>query len=689
MTLENCATAKKNRPRRCDLQERQLDRKVPTKHTTIMVDMKGNVNMSTIILDSLRIENFKGCRHLDLNFQGRSASIFGDNATGKTTVYDAFCWLLYGKDSKGRTDFQIKPLGADGQVADHSAVTSVEATMCVDGLNVALRKDYFERWSTKRGSATETYDGNTCEYYIDDVPLKKYEYESRISELCPEDTFRVLTSVSWFCEGLDWRNRRDMLFQICDLPDDKAIMAGDPRFSDLASAMGALSVDDYKRKLAANRKSLNADRNTIPARLDEQQKVVNSLMEIDFNSIRAKRDDVAAKMQSLQEELLRLSHGTQIDAKRNELSAAKNELASEINANNSHRQSQMIPVCDRRPELQAAIEKAKADFARWTDLEKKESDLISKQDSDIDYYRKLWAAVDAEVFTAESCPTCGQNLPEEAQKAAQRRFEAEKKKAKDDAVELANVAKKIKEAAEYRRNQDIEAAVFAENEVARLTAELDSYVPDTQPEITDLPGHDKRMADLQANITRLQGELDTLNGETSAIRSTVESNINDLRAEISALDAELAKESVLSFAAKRCDELRESAKKTAAELSALDKQMFLCEEYARYKVRFVEDTINSKFRLTRWKLFDEQVNGGLNDCCEATYDGVPYAALNNGMRINIGVDVISAIADHFGMNVPLVIDNAESVTSLMHIDTQVIRLVVSENDKELRVNYED
>ena len=480
-----------------------------------------------------------------------------------------------------------------------------------------------------------------------------------------------------------------MLFQICDLPDDKTIMAGDPRFSDFAAAMGTLSVDDYKRKLAANRKSLNADRNTIPARLDEQQKVVNSLMEIDFSALRTKRNDVAAKMHSLQEELLRLSHGTQIEAKRNELSAAKNELDAEINANNSHRQSQMIPVCDRRPELQAAIDKAKADFARWTDLEKKESDLISQQDFQIENCRRLWAAADAGVFTAESCPTCGQKLPEEAQKAAHRRFEADKEKAKADAVERANGAKKVKEAAEYRRDQDIEAAVSAENEIARLTAELDSYVPDSQPEITDLPGHDKRMADLQEQINRLQGELDTLNGETSAIRSTVESNIGSLRSEISALDAELAKESVLSFAEKRCDELRESAKKTAAELSALDKQLFLCEEYARYKVSFVESAINSKFRLTRWKLFDEQVNGGLNDCCEATYDGVPYAALNNGMRINIGVDVISAIADHFGMKVPLVIDNAESVTSLLNIDTQVIRLVVSENDKELRVIYED
>ena len=132
-----------------------------------------------------------------------------------------------------------------------------------------------------------------------------------------------------------------------------------------------------------------------------------------------------------------------------------------------------------------------------------------------------------------------------------------------------------------------------------------------------------------------------------------------------------------------------SAKTLAEELGTIDRQLYLCEEYARYKVSYVENTINSKFQLTKWKLYAEQVNGGLNDCCEATYNGVPYAALNNGMRINIGVDVISTIAEHYGVKVPLVVDNAESVTSMRNIDTQVIRLVVSENDKELRVVYEN
>lgn len=646
--------------------------------------------MSMILkLDTLKIENFKGCHYLKLDFCGRSASIYGDNAVGKTTVYDAFCWLLYGKDSKGRSDSQIKPLDADGNVADHAAITSVTAILKVDGVSMTLRKDYYERWSTKRGSAEKSYDGNTCEFYVDDVPLKKYEYEERVEEICNEDTFRILTNVAWSCEGLDWRKRRDMLFQICDLPDDKAIMAGDPRFTPLAEDMGTLSIDDYKRKLQSQRKGLNADRNTIPARLDEQKKVVGTLQEIDFDGLHVEHDATVEKISNLQEELVRISHGAQLEAKRNELAAAKNELEAIINENNAHRQSQIIPVSDRRPEFTAAIAKAKAEESRWNSLAKTEEDLIARQDDQIQKCRDLWAAANARVFAEKNCPTCGQSLPPDAQVEAMRRFEEAKERAKADAIERADAAKDVRASAVDRRDKDYASAAYAASEVHRLTAELAAYVPEEQPEISDLPDYAARVTTLDGKISLLDADVRQLMGETSTIRAAVESNIKELQAKASALESDLAKEALLVLTKERCNELMASAKTLAEELGTIDRQLYLCEEYARYKVSYVENTINSKFQLTKWKLYAEQVNGGLNDCCEATYNGVPYAALNNGMRINIGVDVISIIAEHYGVKVPLVVDNAESVTSMLNIDTQVIRLVVSENDKELRVVYEN
>ena len=96
--------------------------------------------MREIKILTLSLRNFKGCEALTLEFDGQSASIYGDNATGKTTIYDALTWLLFGKDSRGRGDFEIKPLGPDNKVKDHAAVTSVEAALLTDGIETRLKR---------------------------------------------------------------------------------------------------------------------------------------------------------------------------------------------------------------------------------------------------------------------------------------------------------------------------------------------------------------------------------------------------------------------------------------------------------------------------------------------------------------------------------------------------------------------
>lgn len=635
----------------------------------------------------LAIDNFKGYQHLALGFQGRCASIYGDNGTGKTTIYDAFTWLLFGKDSRGRGDFEIKPLDPSGQVADHAAITAVEATLDVDGVPLQLRRTYFERWSVKRGGGEATYDGNTSEYFVDGVPMKKSEYENRIRELVSEDVFRVLTNVSWFCEGMDWRRRRDMLFQVCELPRDKDIMAADPRFEPLSAAMGGLSMEDYKRKIQAERKGLNAGRNTIPARLDEQKKIVERLSGIDFPAIRAQRDTTAAKLEQLQAELVKLGHGALLDAKRNELAAARNAVEAEINRNTSHRQSQTVPVEDRRPAIKTAMDKAAAEAARWRRMAAGEENTIRDLEAKIQACRDSWAVENVRSFQAGNCPTCGQTLPEAALIAARDRFEADKKKSLQEAVDRANDAKASLAAARGRREEYIQAAHGAENEASRLRAELEAYRPEAQPEILDLPGHTERLAAAEEKARSLDTEVERLEGETAAIRAEITARVGTLQAEVEALNGELAKEAMLTFAQRRSDELREEARKAATVLDEVDRMLFLCEEFARHKVRYVEDAINSRFQLIRWKLYDQQVNGGLTDCCEATVNGVPYAALNNGGRINAGLDVIGALSSYYGVGVPLFIDNAESVTQLLPMDGQVIRLVVSKTDKELRCEY--
>ena len=640
-------------------------------------------------MNTLSLSNFKGCKQLTLNFHGRNADIYGDNATGKSTIYDAFSWLLFGKDAKGRSDYQITPLGPDGQVLDHDAVTMVEAELLADGSPVCLRKSYMERWSTKRGSSEASFDGHTSEYSIDGVPLKKGEYESRIHDLVDETAFRMLTSVTYFCQDMSWRDRRDVLFSLAGLPDDKAIMATDPRFEELAVAVGPLSLDDFRKKMAAARKGLTATRNSIPARIDEQMKVTAELSDMDFEAIRAQRKTAAAKKEELQAQATQLAHGTLLDQKRAELTSIRNHMDALQNENNAYRQIQEVPVEDRRPAMQAELAKARDMLTKWQGLASTEQDLIQRQEALIDGCRKDWMQANTLTFDGGNCPTCGQKLPPDAYSAALADFERRKDHEKKVAVDRANAAKEVVADAKERLSKYEAEQKQADAAVEELEAQLNTYQPEAQPEIHDAPDFAQKHAELEREAETLSTEIESLRSQTAQAEANLRKEISNVNAELHQLDNELAKESVLDFAQSRIDSLRADAKNAAEQMADTDKMIALCEEFARFKVRFVEGTINSRFGMAQWKLFKEQINGGLMDCCEATYQGVPFGTLNSGARINMGLDVIRTLSQYYGLRVPLMIDNAESVTKLLPTGTQVIRLVVSVNDKELRVHYEN
>ena len=140
----------------------------------------------------------------------------------------------------------------------------------------------------------------------------------------------------------------------------------------------------------------------------------------------------------------------------------------------------------------------------------------------------------------------------------------------------------------------------------------------------------------------------------------------------------------------RIAELETQQKKFAKELEKIEEETFLCEEFTRSKVSMLEEKINSKFQFARFKMFDQLVNGGIEECCETLYNGVPYGAgLNNGHRIIVGMDIIRTLSEHYGFYAPIFVDNAESVTNLPEMKAQVIRLVVDEGHKKMNVEVID
>lgn len=372
--------------------------------------------MRRIVIKSLRLENFKCHRLLVLDLDGRNASIYGDNATGKSSCYDALTWLLFGKDSKGNGEknMEVKPLNGAGEVADHEAITTVEAVLAVDGVDIALRREYREQWTTKRGSAVPTYDGNVSEYFIDGVPTRRGIFLDRIDEIVSEDVFQMLTNVYFFASELPWQKRREILGRVAQLPEDRQIMDTDARFAALAAGMGKLDdLGAYKAKLQAERKGLMGARNEIPARIDECQKTIKDLEGVDFAGAKAELEDLNFQREQLQKDLLGIEHSNAADTLDMRLREAKLALSTLEAENKAFRQAQEAKQPDTWS-IRDKLRRAEADLAGDTARADGLKSSIERYTGKVADCKAQWLRVSGEEVNIDGiCPTCGQPLPPE------------------------------------------------------------------------------------------------------------------------------------------------------------------------------------------------------------------------------------------------------------------------------------
>lgn len=641
--------------------------------------------MKDIRIIELRLENFKRHAHFVFKPDGQSASIYGDNGTGKSSLYDALTWLLFGKNSRGdgEKNFEVKPLGLDGEVKDHDAITEVEAIFSVDGEELSLKRTYREIWATKRGCSTPVFDGNTSEYFINGVPAKKYAFSEKVSELVAEDVFKLLTSVSHFADGISWQERRAVLFKAAGVASDREIMAMDERFIPLLEAMGKLEVEDYKKKLLSEKRAHSTKKDEIPARISECEKTIGDIQSIDFDAARAEEQRLMAEEEAANADLIALEHDSAAESKRLEVREVQLALDALEAENKAYRASQTSGTVDIGRLRTKVVELTNQQSMKETRIKMCEGQ-IEGYDKDIAACRDRWIAVNSEKFSASLCPTCGQALPASQLKAAQDSFEAQKARRLREIEQTANARKESRGQAEERIAELREESFAIGEEISAIVAQISAAETQIVP-VIDLADYSSKKAQLQHDLAMLQGELADLAVGKSEVKGKLQTRLSEIRAEMAKKREILGKESLLEYSERRVEQLKEEARRAAELLEGIEGQLYLIEEYTRYKTQFVEESVNGMFRIARFRLFREQANGGLEDRCDVVYDGVDYANLNSGARINVGIDIINTLSVIYGVRVPLFIDNAESVTVLEPSMSQTIRLVVSENDKELRL----
>lgn len=646
---------------------------------------------------SLKLKNFKGVSALTFSPDGGNASICGDNGTGKTTVADSISWLLFDKDSKGNSKFDIKTQGADGQPI-HNLEHIVEGVFDT----ITLKKTYKETWTKKRGSNAAEFTGHTTDYEVDGVPVQKKEYQARVAGIAPEEMFRLLTTPNYFPETMPWQQRRATLMEVCGDVSDADVVAGSEELQPLAEIMATRKLEDHKKVVAAPMKKINDEIKLLPARIDEASRAIVA-EDIDQGAEEFVLSRLQAKKEALDAEYARVEAGQDGDQKK-EVAEIDARLLEIETAAGREKQNALevveIEARGARNALRDVEDQIEKDQSTLADLKLVNVGFaIDAQatilNNEMDALRKEWGKVDAEVYAVGDCPTCGQQMPETegAEEAFNLRKAERLEKINQDGLSLkekAGSALAAKDRVIAEHNEQVAVDEKAIVQLSKTACDLRATVAKYAKQIEKINTAKEPSAEAKAlQLKRVELSAMVAAGDNTAALEGVKEKISGVNSEMSAIRSRIEQAKGKVKAQARVAELSAEEKRLAGEWERLSGELYLMEQFTRRKVEMLEDKINSKFELARFRLFSDQINGGLSECCEVLCGGVPYSTgLNNGARVNVGLDIIKTLSGHYGIELPVIVDNSESVTKLLPMDCQVIRLVVSGSDSVLRVETE-
>lgn len=468
--------------------------------------------MKKIRILSLEMENFKGCVHRRLELAGRDLVILGENGCGKTTHYDAVSWVLFGKDSHGcapgeRSDFQIKPAGSQGT----GRMPSVTLVLEVDGTATTLKKVYRERWEKQRGSAEARFSGNTTDYFVDGVPKRESDYKAYVSALLPEEKWRLLTDVHWFCRDMPWRERRALLFDLCEVRSEEALLAERPEFAPLLAELGAHTLEECRTRLKAERVKAGKALEALPIRIDECAKMVSGFAGLDFERLREEFTQKNAQWEAVQARLTDLLHNTALEKAVMRQTAASQALAVLERENAVHRQAQAA----QRETPYRAAQQEKTRLARELEQQeaalRQESAAAAAAKTRLDGYRERWQVIGREVWSGSTvCPSCGQTLPAHRLAAVRQAFAAEQAARQKQVADDAALLKADCEARSCRMEALAKETAALRERLAEASAQLAGTTPPEAAAVSGLPGYAEKKAEASRELAEAEAELQTL-----------------------------------------------------------------------------------------------------------------------------------------------------------------------------------
>lgn len=663
----------------------------------------------------LELTNFKCFRHKEFRFDSDITTIRGRNGAGKTTIADAILWCLFGKNTMGQSDFDLKTHDAEGRPIPHldHSVELVLSVAAESQREITLKRTLKETWLKKRGSDEQVFKNNTTEYMVNGDALTTSDYKKFIAQLISEEVFRAITNPSYF-PSLKWQQQREFLTQMAgDITPDTSN-------AEFAALLKQLTDNDediiaYRKHLSYQIKKVKDSLDKIPVRLEEQNKALPELL--DWEALTVQSMTTGAQIKSIDERILQIKSGNGSDVRKEQL---RNNLDTLYDKKRQREDALRRPLYEQRTANTNAIAEATRQFntllnnqrdleaaiRSFDTLSERCNETLARCERDAEQIRKEWAENlsrsaswndDDDAF----CPTCGQPLPQdqlrERQQKVIERLNKSKAEVKAFLTDRANKVKALRAQAEEQLKDYAANKQEAEKNLAKTKQEINEVFAQKQnlekvtiPTIEEALASDEEylliVRQIEETKEAIQNASVTTEEDQQALEA-LESERVQYVATLSQLNSQLATYTQYYRIQSLIEGINEEQQDLIRQLSDLERREDIARQYQDRQNAILEERINQRFSLVKWRMFRTVNNGGDpfdEPFCECYVDGVAYHdGLNQAARLNAGLDIINTLCRHHNVSAPILLDNSESTINILQTIGQQIRLQVADTDLQI------
>ena len=622
-------------------------------------------------------------------------AITGRNATCKTTIFDAFAWALFGKDSEDRTDFNVKTLNADGE-PEHHLEHSVELTLKVDEQKITFKRTLEEKWTKPKGQKEAIFSGHETSYSVNDVPCSMKEYNLKVETICRPDVFKFITNPLYF-PSMPWARQREILTVIAGtMPEVQPSEA----LAELLGRITGKSMKEYKAEIKKKKDLAQYELDGIEPRIKENDLKKTEVLALGYDypaiekDITAIRHEIAGVDQTIAEVAKQKDAAGQkrmsIQQEINNLKIGQQRIETEVRITANSAGDNAKIAYERVTTQLTARKRDKTDTEATISSENANLEVIEKKITDL---RAEWHTENDKRMNVSddilACPTCGREFEEgqvEEKKAALALKFNESK-----ARRLAEIETEGKALA--TRKDKITALILSltsdlskiETEIFELTQQREAAEKALPQEVVSISPLLEAHEEYQKNLTEIARLEQSLTTITVPGVETYQAKRRELDADLSRLNAVLSTKNTITECDTRIEQLKSNQRKLAQVIADYERDENTIMDYTRAYVRIVEERVNSMFEIARFKMFNILINGSEEETCECMVNGVPFRDLNNGMKIAVGIDIINTLSDYYHIHAPIWIDNSEAINVIPETRSQVIGLYVTE-DTTLHIN---